>query len=89
MSAFGLAKQIGVDRKEAQEYIDKYFTKYPGVLAYMERTREAAAEKGYVETLFDRSSFRVDKARHAEKPAKPIPQVAFSAPPASITSASP
>ncbi|UYZ84686.1 DNA polymerase I [Entomomonas sp. E2T0] len=60
MSAFGLAKQIGVDRKEAQEYIDKYFTKYPGVLAYMERTREAAAEKGYVETLFDRRLYLPD-----------------------------
>ncbi|MFD1259216.1 DNA polymerase I [Entomomonas asaccharolytica] len=60
MSAFGLAKQIGVDRKEAQQYIDKYFTKYPGVLAYMERTREAAAEKGYVETLFDRRLYLPD-----------------------------
>lgn len=54
MSAFGLAKQIGVDRKEAQDYIDKYFDKYPGVLAYMERTRKLAAEMGYVETLFGR-----------------------------------
>lgn len=54
MSAFGLAKQIGVDRKEAQEYIDKYFTKYPGVLRYMEDTRTLASEKGYVETLFKR-----------------------------------
>ncbi len=54
MSAFGLAKQIDVGRKEAQEYIDRYFARYPGVLAYMERTRTQAAEQGYVETLFGR-----------------------------------
>jgi DNA polymerase-1 len=54
MSAFGLAKQIGVDRKQSQAYIDRYFARYPGVLAYMERTREQAAEQGYVETLFGR-----------------------------------
>ncbi|WP_341708063.1 DNA polymerase I [Halopseudomonas sp.] len=54
MSAFGLAKQIGVDRKQAQAYIDRYFARYPGVLAYMERTREQASEQGYVETLFGR-----------------------------------
>lgn len=54
MSAFGLAKQIGVERKEAQAYIDRYFARYPGVLAYMERTREQAGEQGYVETLFGR-----------------------------------
>jgi DNA polymerase-1 len=54
MSAFGLAKQIGCDRKQAQAYIDRYFSRYPGVLAYMERTREQAGEQGYVETLFGR-----------------------------------
>lgn len=54
MSAFGLAKQIDVDRKQAQDYIDRYFTRYPGVLAYMERTRAQAGEQGYVETLFGR-----------------------------------
>ena len=54
MSAFGLAKQIGCDRKQAQAYIDVYFARYPGVLAYMERTREQAAQQGYVETLFGR-----------------------------------
>ena len=54
MSAFGLAKQIGVGRKEAQAYIDRYFARYPGVLAYMERTREQANEQGFVETLFGR-----------------------------------
>ena len=54
MSAFGLAKQLGVDRKQAQAYIERYFARYPGVLAYMERTRAQAAEQGYVETLFGR-----------------------------------
>ena len=54
MSAFGLAKQIGCDRKQAQAYIDRYFQRYPGVLAYMERTREQASAQGYVETLFGR-----------------------------------
>jgi len=54
MSAFGLAKQIGCDRKQAQAYIDRYFARYPGVLAYMERTREQASQQGYIETLFGR-----------------------------------
>ena len=54
MSAFGLAKQLGLPRGEAQEYIDRYFEKYPGVKRYMENTRADAAEKGYVETLFGR-----------------------------------
>ncbi|TVP90791.1 MAG: DNA polymerase I [Pseudomonadaceae bacterium] len=54
MSAFGLAKQIDVDRKQAQNYIDRYFERYPGVLAYMDRTRKQAAEQGYVETLYGR-----------------------------------
>ncbi|MFN3770624.1 MAG: DNA polymerase I [Ectopseudomonas guguanensis] len=54
MSAFGLAKQIDVERKEAQAYIDRYFARYPGVLSYMERTRAQAAEQGYVETVYGR-----------------------------------
>ncbi|WP_236248631.1 DNA polymerase I [Pseudomonas mosselii] len=60
MSAFGLAKQIGVDRKQSQDYIDCYFTRYPGVLAYMERTRAQAAEQGFVETLFGRRLYLPD-----------------------------
>ena len=51
MSAFGLGKQLGIGRNEAQEYIDLYFARYPGVADYMARTREAAHETGYVETL--------------------------------------
>ncbi|APF01937.1 TPA: DNA polymerase I [Legionella pneumophila] len=54
MSAFGLAKQIGVERQDAQHYIDTYFRRYPKVLEYMERTRKQAHQLGYVETLFGR-----------------------------------
>ncbi|MCX8800232.1 DNA polymerase I [Vibrio parahaemolyticus] len=54
MSAFGLAKQLGIPRGEAQAYMDKYFDRYPGVMQYMEDTRSAAADKGYVETIFGR-----------------------------------
>lgn len=54
MSAFGLAKQLGVGRNEAQHYVDRYFERFPGVLDYMERTRKQAHEQGYVETLFGR-----------------------------------
>ncbi|WP_111655380.1 DNA polymerase I [Isoalcanivorax indicus] len=54
MSAFGLARQLGIPRGEAQQYIDLYFERYPGVKAYMENTRAQAAEQGYVETLYGR-----------------------------------
>ena len=54
MSAFGLAKQIGVERSAAQAYMDRYFARYPGVARYMEDTRAVARDKGYVETVFGR-----------------------------------
>ncbi len=54
MSAFGLAKQIDVDRTSAQTYMDRYFARYPGVARYMEETRGFAREHGYVETVFGR-----------------------------------
>ena len=54
MSAFGLAKQLGIDRGSAQDYMNTYFARYPGVLNYMETTREQARDQGYVETLFGR-----------------------------------
>jgi DNA polymerase-1 len=54
MSAFGLARQLGVERGEAQAYIDLYFSRYPGVQAFIDNIREDAREKGYVETLFGR-----------------------------------
>ncbi len=54
MSAFGLAKQINVERGAAQAYMDRYFARYPGVARYMEETRALARDKGYVETVFGR-----------------------------------
>jgi DNA polymerase I len=54
MSAFGLGRQLGIERNEAQGYVDLYFSRYPGVKAYMDRIREAAHETGYVETVFGR-----------------------------------
>jgi DNA polymerase-1 len=54
MSAFGLAKQLGIERRDAQHYMTLYFERYPGVLHYMQQTREQAHEQGYVETLFGR-----------------------------------
>ena len=54
MSAFGLARQLAVDRGEASDYMARYFSRYPGVRAYMDATREQAHRDGYVETLFGR-----------------------------------
>ena len=54
MSAFGLARQLGIGRGEAQDYIALYFSRYPGVRDFMERTRQQAREQGYVETVFGR-----------------------------------
>jgi len=54
MSAFGLARQLGIGRNEAQQYVDLYFERYPGVKTYMDRTRDGARERGYVETVFGR-----------------------------------
>jgi len=54
MSAFGLARQLGLERSAAQQYMDRYFMRYPGVAEYMKRTREEAREKGYVETVYGR-----------------------------------
>ncbi|WP_393937127.1 DNA polymerase I [Aeromonas rivipollensis] len=66
MSAFGLAKQLGIGRAEAQKYMDLYFERYPGVLEYMERTRQQAEARGYVETLFGRRLYLPDiKSRNA------------------------
>ncbi len=60
MSAFGLAKQLDMGRNEAQDYMNVYFERYPGVLEYMESTRNTASEKGYVETLFGRRLYLPD-----------------------------
>jgi DNA polymerase-1 len=60
MSAFGLARQLGIARGAAQEYIDIYFARYPGVQTYMEATREQARRQGYVETVFGRRLYLPD-----------------------------
>ncbi|SQI31281.1 DNA polymerase I [Providencia alcalifaciens] len=60
MSAFGLARQLGIPRGEAQRYMDLYFERYPGVLRYMENTRLQASERGYVETLEGRRLYLAD-----------------------------
>lgn len=54
MSAFGLARQLGISREEAKDYIERYFSRYPGVKDYMQRTRQLAHEQAYVTTLFGR-----------------------------------
>jgi len=76
MSAFGLAKQLGIGRAEAQDYVNLYFQRYPGVQAYMDNTRESAKEKGYVETIFGRRLYLPDiraknapRRQHAERTA--------------------
>ena len=60
MSAFGLAKQLGIDRGTAQRYVDLYFERYPGVKAFMDRTRAQAREQGYVETVRGRRLYLPD-----------------------------
>ncbi|MGB0845353.1 MAG: DNA polymerase I [Thiolinea sp.] len=68
MSAFGLAKQLGVERSEAQRYVDLYFDRYPGVQGYMDSTKEKAKAQGYVETLFGRRLYLPEiKARNAAR----------------------
>ena len=60
MSAFGLAKQLGIGRADAQQYVQRYFERYPGVQDYMERTRKQAHELGYVETIYGRRLYLPD-----------------------------
>jgi DNA polymerase-1 len=60
MSAFGLAKQLGIDRGSAQRYVDLYFERYPGVKTFMDRTRAQAREQGYVETVRGRRLYLPD-----------------------------
>ncbi|ALU43335.1 DNA polymerase I [Pseudoalteromonas rubra] len=80
MSAFGLARQLDIPRHEAQHYMDKYFERFPGVLEYMESTREKAADQGYVETLFGRRLYLPDiKARNGAR-RKAAERAAINAP---------
>jgi DNA polymerase-1 len=68
MSAFGLGRQLNIGRNEAQQYVDLYFERYPGVKRYMEQTREQAHERGYVETVFGRRLYLPElKSRNAQQ----------------------
>jgi len=68
MSAFGLARQLNVERSAAQEYVDLYFTRYPGVRDYMDRTRAQAKDDGFVETVFGRRLYLPDiRARNPQR----------------------
>ena len=68
MSAFGLGKQLNIGRNEAQQYVDLYFERYPGVKRYMDETRERAHEQGFVETVFGRRLYLPElKARNAQQ----------------------
>ena len=68
MSAFGLGKQLGISRGQAQEYVDLYFDRYPGVKAFMDGTRETASKQGYVETVFGRRLYLPEiNARNAPR----------------------
>jgi DNA polymerase-1 len=76
MSAFGLARQLGIDRGSAQAYIDRYFERYPGVRTYMDRIRALAHQQGYVETVFGRRLYlpeintrNVQRRQYAERTA--------------------
>jgi len=60
MSAFGLARNLGIDRAQAQDYVSLYFSRYPGVRDFMERMRQKAKDDGYVETLFGRRLYLND-----------------------------
>ncbi len=69
MSAFGLARQLKIDRNAAQEYVDLYFARYPGVKQFMDRTRAQAHEQGYVETVFGRRLYlpEINTSNHARR----------------------
>ncbi len=68
MSAFGLARQLGIERDAAQAYVDLYFARYPGVKAFMDRTRAQAREVGYVETVFGRRLYLPEiNSRNAQR----------------------
>ena len=80
MSAFGLGRQLDIGRAEAQDYVDRYFARYPGVREYMDRTREQAKADGYVETIFGRRLYLPDiNARNGQQRAQ-AERVAINAP---------
>jgi DNA polymerase-1 len=69
MSAFGLGRQLGIGRNQAQEYVDLYFDRYPGVKAYMDGTREQAREDGFVSTVYGRRLYlpEIDSRNHQRR----------------------
>jgi DNA polymerase-1 len=68
MSAFGLARQLGIERSAAQHYVNRYFARYPGAKAFMENTRRQAAQQGYVETVFGRRLYLPEiKSRNPQR----------------------
>jgi DNA polymerase-1 len=91
MSAFGLARNLGIDRGQAQDYVALYFSRYPGVRDFMERMRQQARDQGYVETLFGRRLYLNDIMR-ATRACAPVPNARRStrrcrAPPPTSSSA--
>jgi DNA polymerase-1 len=80
MSAFGLAAQLGIPRGTAQEYIDLYFARYPGVKRYMEETRAGARERGYVQTVFGRRLYLPDINARNKQFAQAAERAAINAP---------
>jgi DNA polymerase-1 len=80
ISAFGLAKQLHLGRQEAQQYIDRYFERYPGVAQYMDRTKAIAREQGYVETLFGRRLYLPEINARNKMRAQAAERTAINAP---------
>jgi DNA polymerase-1 len=80
MSAFGLARQLGLERGAAQAYIDRYFARYPGVANYMETTRQLARDKGYVETVFGRRLWLPEIKSSAQARRQAAERAAINAP---------
>ena len=80
MSSFGLARQLGIDRNAAQQYIDLYFARYPGAKQFMDRTREQAREQGYVETVFGRRLYLPDITARQQQRRQYAERAAINAP---------
>jgi DNA polymerase-1 len=80
MSAFGLARQLGIERADAQDYVDLYFARYPGVKAFMEGTREKARAQGYVETLFGRRLYLPEITARSQQVRAAAERTAINAP---------
>ncbi|PAV25928.1 DNA polymerase I [Tamilnaduibacter salinus] len=80
MSAWGLSRQLGIERNEAQQYVDQYFERYPGVARYMDNIRQQAHEQGYVETLFGRRLYLPDIGARNHQMRQAAERTAINAP---------